>query len=52
MIVDERLFTYISSLDSPLPEYLENIRREAIETDVPIIRTDMQMLMKWLMASY
>ena len=52
MIVDERLFTYISTLDSPLPEYLDGIRSRAVAGEVPIIRTDMQMLMKWLMASY
>ena len=52
MIVDERLFTYISSLDSALPKYLDSIREKAVADEVPIIRTDMQMLMKWLMASY
>ena len=52
MVVDERLFTYISSLDGPLPEYLDSIRQQAVDEEVPIIRTDMQMLMKWLMTSY
>ena len=52
MIVEDRLFTYITSLDSELPEYLDSIRQQAIDGDVPIIRRDMQMLMKWLMASY
>ena len=52
MIVEDRLFTYISSLDSELPGYLDMIRQQAVDEDVPIIRTDMQMLMKWLMTSY
>ena len=42
MIVDERLVTYINSLDTGNTEILDEIEREALETYVPIVRKEMQ----------
>ena len=50
MIVPERILTFINSLDDGLTPFLENLAREARETDVPIIRRDMQSLLKVLIA--
>ena len=41
MIVDERLVTYINSLDTGNTEILDEIEREALETYVPIVRKEM-----------
>ncbi len=41
--------TFISSLDSGNPAYLNELERYAKETDVPIIRTQMQGLLKLLL---
>lgn len=38
MIVDERLVTYINSLDTGNTEILDEIEREALETYVPIVQ--------------
>lgn len=50
MIVDERLVTYINSLDSGNTEILDQIEKEAIETYVPIIRKEMQQFLKLLLS--
>ncbi len=50
MIVDERLVTYINSLDSGNLEYLERMERDAIENYVPIIRKETQQFLKLLLA--
>lgn len=50
MIVDERLVTYINSLDTGNTEILDEIEKEALETYVPIIRKEMQTFLKWLLA--
>ena len=50
MIVDERLVTYINSLDTGNTPILEQIELEAIETYVPIIRKEMQQFLKMLLA--
>lgn len=50
MIVDERTVAFINSLDSGNPPFLDEIEKEAKKTNVPIIRTEMQSLMKFLMA--
>ena len=42
MIVDERLVTYINSLDTGNTEILDEIEREALENYVPIVRKEMQ----------
>ena len=49
MIVDERLVTYINSLDQGNTEILDEIEREAIDTYVPIIRKEMQSLLRLLL---
>ena len=46
MIVDERLVTYINSLDTGNTEILDEIEREALETYVPIVRKEMQSFLK------
>lgn len=50
MIVDERLVTYINSLDTGNTEILDIIEKEAIESYVPIIRKEMQSFLKLLLA--
>ena len=42
MIVDERMVTFIHSLETENSEVLESIEREALQTEVPIIRKEMQ----------
>lgn len=49
MIVDERLVTYINSLDSGNTELLEQIEQEALKTYVPIIRKEMQSFLKTIL---
>ena len=51
MIVDERMTTFINSLDAGNTPFLNQIEEEAIKTNVPIIRTDMQNFMKFLLAA-
>lgn len=51
MISDERMAAFINSLDPGNAEYLEELEQFAIQTNVPIIRKDMQALMKFLMKS-
>ncbi len=51
MIVDERMTTFINSLDGGNTPFLNQIEEEAIKTNVPIIRTDMQSLMKFLLVA-
>ena len=50
MIVDERLVTYINSLDTGNTEILDKIEKEAIETYVPIIRKEMQTFLKLILS--
>lgn len=50
MIVDERLVTYINSLDTGNTAMLDQIEREATADYVPIIRKDMQSFLKFLLA--
>ena len=50
MIVDERLVTYINSLDRGNTPILETIEKEALDTYVPIIRKEMQSFLKMLLA--
>lgn len=49
MIVDERLVTYINSLDRGSTSLLEEIEREALNACVPIIRKEMQQFLKMLL---
>ena len=50
MIVDERLVTYINSLDQGNTKQLDEIEQKAKETYVPIIRKEMQSFLKLLLA--
>ena len=50
MIVDERLVTYINSLDAGNTAMLDQIEREATADYVPIIRNEMQSFLKFLLA--
>ena len=50
MIVDERLVTYINSLDAGNTAMLDQIEREATADYVPIIRKELQSFLKFLLA--
>lgn len=50
MIVDERFITYINSLDKGNTEFLNQLERQALQDNVPIIRREMQSLLKVLIA--
>jgi len=50
VIVDERLVTYINSLDAGNTAMLDQIEREATADYVPIIRKEMQSFLKFLLA--
>ena len=50
MIIDERMVTYINSLDTGNTEILDEIEREALRSDVPIIRKEMQTFLKVFLA--
>ena len=50
MIVDERMVTFIHSLETENSEILETIEKEALETFVPIIRKEMQSFLKVLLS--
>ena len=49
MIVDERMVTYIRSLESPENPVIEEIEQEALESFVPIIRKETQSFLKVMM---
>lgn len=49
MIVDERLVTYINSLDTGNTKILDEIEKEAVASYVPIIRKEMQSFLKVLL---
>lgn len=46
MIVDERMVTYICSLEMPEVPLLEEIEQEAVDTFVPVIRKETQSFLK------
>lgn len=45
---DERMLTFLHSFDKPHPEYLCELEKYSKDTDVPIIRPQMQSLLKFL----
>lgn len=49
MIVDERLVSYINSLDTGNTEILDQIEREALAGYVPVIRKEMQSFLKLML---
>ena len=50
MITEERISTFINSFDTGNTPFLNELERFAIETNVPIIRLQMQSLLKLLLA--
>ncbi|MGN1158311.1 MAG: O-methyltransferase [Agathobacter sp.] len=50
MVIEERLVTYIDSLDSGNTAILDTIEKEALDSYVPIIRKSMQSFLKLLLA--
>ena len=51
MIVDERMVTFINSLDEGHTEFLEQLEKEAREDSVTVVRREMQSFLKFLMAA-
>ncbi len=49
MIVDERMVTYINSLDKGNTPFLNALEKEALANYVPIIRREMQSFLKVLL---
>ncbi len=52
MISDERMETFLASLDAGNTPFLDQIEREALETNVPVIRTQTQGLLRFLLAMH
>lgn len=50
MIVDERMVSFINSFDRGNTPFLDELERYSIETNVPIIRKEMQGFLKFLLA--
>lgn len=50
MIVDERMRSFINSYASPNSDMLDELEKFSIETNVPIIRKEMQTLIKFILA--
>ncbi len=49
MIVDERMAAFINSFDKGNPPFLDELEKYAKETDVPIIRKEMQTFLRFLL---
>ena len=49
MIVDERMVTYMNSLDKGNTPFLNHLEQEALKNRVPIIRREMQSFLKVLL---
>lgn len=47
-MMNERMMTFLHSFDSEHPEYLRELEKYSKETDVPIIRPQMQNLLRFL----
>lgn len=50
MTTEDRIYSYIDSLDSGIPEYLDKLAEKAREDRVPIIRSSMMNYMKTMIA--
>jgi len=50
MIIDERMVTFIDSMDKGNTPFLDEIEKKAIATQVPIVRKSTQSLLKFLLA--
>lgn len=51
MITDERMVSFLSSLEKEKPEILYTIEKKALEEQVPIIKKPTQSLLRFLMTS-
>ena len=51
MIADERLVTFLGSLDQELDEGLRHLEQKAREEAVPIIRKETQSFLRWLLVT-
>ncbi|MCI8370861.1 MAG: O-methyltransferase [Lachnospiraceae bacterium] len=51
MFVEERMTTYINSLQESLPPFLADLEKESIENYVPVIRKETQNLLRVLLAA-
>jgi len=49
MIVDDRMAVFINSFDDGNPAYLNELEKYALDTQVPIVRKEMQKLLKFLL---
>lgn len=50
MMIDERMVTFIDSLDRGNTPFLDEIEKKALQDQVPVIRKSMQSLLKFLLA--
>lgn len=51
MVIDERMLTFIDSMNEPNPPYLDELEKTALEAEVPIIRRSTAQFLKFLMTS-
>lgn len=51
-MVDERTVSFINSLDSGNPKYLDELEQVAISGAVPIVRKDMQAYLRYMMKAH
>lgn len=51
MIIDERMAAFIDSLDRGNTAFLDEIEKEALENQIPIVRKSTQSLLKFLLAA-
>ena len=51
MIVEERMRTYLNSLDMGNTPFLEELERQALEDRVPILRKEMQSFLKMMLTA-
>ena len=50
MIIDPRMATFIDSMDPGNPPYLNELEKEALAGDIPIIRKPLQSFFRFLLA--
>ena len=51
MVIDERLSTYIDSLSWDIPAYLQEIEKNALAAEVPVIKRSTQTLLAFFLRS-
>lgn len=52
MIADERMVAFINSFDKGNTPFLDNLEKEALAAQVPVIRRETQVLIKFLLAAH